>query len=71
MARAVNHQRATLMADFTTVRDLGTEGAAYTDVELKQAVNQGIVPGPQGARFHPRPGLGFYVINSDILCHIL
>jgi imidazolonepropionase-like amidohydrolase len=46
-ARAVNHLRATLMAGFTTIRDLGTEGAAYADVELKQAVNQGIVPGPR------------------------
>lgn len=46
-ARAVNHLHATLMAGFTTVRDLGTEGAAYADVELKQAVNQGIVPGPR------------------------
>src|ERR1035441_6304426 len=41
VARAVNHLRDTLMAGFTTVRDLGTEGAAYADVELKQAVNQG------------------------------
>src|SRR5215469_15886866 len=47
VARAVNHLRATLMAGFTTVRDLGTEGAAYADVELKQAVNQGITPGPR------------------------
>jgi imidazolonepropionase-like amidohydrolase len=46
-ARAVNHLRATLMAGFTTVRDLGTEGAGYADVELKQAVSQGIVPGPR------------------------
>src|SRR5438552_5079386 len=46
-ARAVNHLRATLMAGFTTVRDLGTEGAGYADVELKQAVAQGIVPGPR------------------------
>jgi imidazolonepropionase-like amidohydrolase len=46
-ARAVNHLRATLLAGFTTVRDLGTEGAGYADVELKQAVNQGIVPGPR------------------------
>lgn len=46
-ARAVNHLRNTLMAGFTTVRDLGTEGAAYADVELKQAVNQGIIPGPR------------------------
>ena len=47
VARAVNHLRATLMAGFTTVRDLGTEGAGYADVELKQAVSQGIVPGPR------------------------
>jgi imidazolonepropionase-like amidohydrolase len=47
VARAVNHLRATLLAGFTTIRDLGTEGAQYTDVELKQAVNQGIVPGPR------------------------
>jgi len=47
VARAVNHMRATLMAGFTTVRDLGTEGAAYADVDLKHAVTQGIVPGPR------------------------
>jgi imidazolonepropionase-like amidohydrolase len=46
-ARAVNHLRATLMAGFTTVRDLGTEGAGYADVELKQAVNQGMIVGPR------------------------
>ena len=47
VARAVNHLRATLQAGFTTIRDLGTEGAGYADVELKQAVTQGIVPGPR------------------------
>src|SRR5262245_26082510 len=47
VARAVNHLRATLLAGFTTIRDLGTEGAQYADVQLKQAVNQGIVPGPR------------------------
>jgi imidazolonepropionase-like amidohydrolase len=47
VARAVNHLRDTLQAGFTTVRDLGTEGAAYADVELKQAVEQGIIPGPR------------------------
>ena len=46
-ARAVNHLRATLMAGFTTIRDLGTEGAAYADAELKAAVEQGIIPGPR------------------------
>lgn len=46
-ARAVNHARATLMAGFTTVRDLGTEGAGYDDVGLKLAIEKGIVPGPR------------------------
>jgi imidazolonepropionase-like amidohydrolase len=47
VARATNHLRATLQAGFTTIRDLGTEGAGYADAELKQAVNQGIIPGPR------------------------
>jgi imidazolonepropionase-like amidohydrolase len=47
VARATNHLRSTLMAGFTTIRDLGTEGAAYADVELKHAVEQGIIPGPR------------------------
>src|SRR6187549_1556574 len=46
-SRAVNHLRATLMAGFTTIRDLGTEGAGYADAELKQAVDAQIVPGPR------------------------
>ena len=46
-ARAVNHLRATLMAGFTTLRDLGTEGAGYADVGIKQAIEQGVVPGPR------------------------
>lgn len=46
-ARAVNHAKATLMAGFTTVRDLGTEGAAYDDAGLKQAIDKNIIPGPR------------------------
>ena len=46
-ARAVNHLRATLEAGFTTIRDLGTEGAAYADAELKAAIEQRIIPGPR------------------------
>jgi imidazolonepropionase-like amidohydrolase len=47
VARATNHLRATLLAGFTTIRDLGTEGAQYADVELKEAVNRSIIPGPR------------------------
>lgn len=46
-ARAVNHAKATLMAGFTTVRDLGTEGAMYDDAGLKSAIEKGIIPGPR------------------------
>lgn len=46
-ARAVNHLRASLMAGITTMRDLGSEGAGYTDVGMKQAVNKGVIPGPR------------------------
>ena len=47
VCRAVNHAKKTLSAGFTTIRDLGTEGAGYADVGLKQAIDQGIVPGPR------------------------
>jgi imidazolonepropionase-like amidohydrolase len=47
VARATNHARDTLRAGFTTIRDLGTEGAGYADVGLKQAINEGIIPGPR------------------------
>jgi imidazolonepropionase-like amidohydrolase len=47
VCRATNHARATLQAGFTTVRDLGTEGAGYADVGLKHAIDQGIIPGPR------------------------
>jgi imidazolonepropionase-like amidohydrolase len=47
VARAVVHAKATLLAGFTTVRDLGTEGAGNADVGLKRAINEGHVPGPR------------------------
>ena len=45
--RAANHARATLLAGFTSVRDLGTEGAAYDDIGLKASIEKGIIPGPR------------------------
>jgi imidazolonepropionase-like amidohydrolase len=47
VARATVHARATLLAGFTTVRDLGSEGAGYADVGLQQAIEKGVVPGPR------------------------
>jgi imidazolonepropionase-like amidohydrolase len=47
VARATVHAQRTLQAGFTTARDLGTEGAGYADVGLKQAIDQGIIPGPR------------------------
>lgn len=46
-ARAVNHLKASLMAGVTTMRDLGSEGAGYADVGIKQAVEKGVIPGPR------------------------
>ncbi len=46
-ARAVNHAKATLLAGFTTVRDLGTEGAMFDDAGLKKAIEKGVIPGPR------------------------
>lgn len=47
VARATAHARNTLLNGFTTVRDLGTEGAGYADEGLKQAISSGIIPGPR------------------------
>jgi imidazolonepropionase-like amidohydrolase len=47
MARAIAHAAATLRAGITTERDLGTEGMADFDVQLRRAVEEGIVPGPR------------------------
>jgi imidazolonepropionase-like amidohydrolase len=47
VARATAHARNTLLAGFTTVRDLGTEGAGYADAGLRQAINTGIIIGPR------------------------
>jgi imidazolonepropionase-like amidohydrolase len=47
MARAVAHAAASLRAGVTTVRDLGTEGAGNFDVQLRRAIERGIVPGPR------------------------
>jgi imidazolonepropionase-like amidohydrolase/outer membrane protein assembly factor BamB len=46
VCRATNHAKKTLLAGFTVLRDLGTEGAGYADVGIKQAINEGIIPGP-------------------------
>ncbi|HVU59125.1 MAG TPA: amidohydrolase family protein [Puia sp.] len=46
LARATVHARRTLLAGFTTTRDLGTEGAGYDDVGLKLAIEKGIIAGP-------------------------
>lgn len=44
---AVNHARETLMAGFTLLRDLGTEGAGFSDVAVKRAINEGLMVGPR------------------------
>jgi imidazolonepropionase-like amidohydrolase len=47
VARSVVHAEQTLLAGFTTIRDLGTEGAGYADAGIQQAINEEIVLGPR------------------------
>lgn len=44
---AVTAARAALDYGFTTIRDLETEGAMYADVDVKTAIERGIIPGPR------------------------
>lgn len=44
---AANHARDTLLAGFTTLRDLGTEGAGYADVSIRKAIDDGTIIGPR------------------------
>src|SRR6516225_3352820 len=46
-ARAVVAARRVLEQGFTTIRDVETEGAGYGDVGIKQAINEGYIPGPR------------------------
>ena len=45
--RAAVAARATLEAGFTTIRELGTEGAGFADVAVRDAIAQGLIPGPR------------------------
>src|SRR5437667_4382747 len=47
VCRATKHARDNLQSGFTTLRDLGTEGAGDADVGLKQAIEKGIIAGPR------------------------
>ncbi|HEX6133706.1 MAG TPA: amidohydrolase family protein, partial [Longimicrobiales bacterium] len=47
VARATVAARRTIEAGFTTIRDLGTEGAGYADVGLRRAIDEGIIEGPR------------------------
>jgi imidazolonepropionase-like amidohydrolase len=47
VVEAVLHARNTLMEGFTTLRDLGTEGAGFEDVSIKRAIAEGLIPGPR------------------------
>jgi imidazolonepropionase-like amidohydrolase len=44
---AVLHVKNTLLAGFTLLRDLGTEGAGFSDLSIKRAINEGMIPGPR------------------------
>lgn len=45
--RGTIHVKNSLLAGVTTMRDLGAEGAGYTDVYLKKTIDEGLIPGPR------------------------
>src|ERR1700716_2151027 len=47
VARAIVAARRALEQGFTAIRDVETEGAGYGDVGIKQAINEGYIPGPR------------------------
>jgi len=47
VARATVHARSTLDAGITSLRDLGSEGAGYADVGVRDAIRAGVIPGPR------------------------
>ena len=63
--RAVHHAKATLMAGFTTVRDLGTEGGDYLDVGLKKAIDQRLTPALALLRRVKKQTANFFVDHGD------
>ena len=47
MLLAVENVRSNLLAGFTTLRDMGSHGNGFQDVELKNAINRGTIDGPR------------------------
>ena len=45
--RAVSHLNLSLQNGFTTIRDLGTEGAGFADVDISRAIDSGFIAGPR------------------------
>jgi imidazolonepropionase-like amidohydrolase len=45
--RASKSAERSILNGFTTIRDLGTEGAGFADVDVKKAINKGVITGPR------------------------
>jgi imidazolonepropionase-like amidohydrolase len=45
--RASKSAEKSILNGFTTIRDLGTEGAGFADVDVKKAINKGVITGPR------------------------
>ncbi len=62
----VAHARSTLMAGFTTVRNVGADG--YADIALRDAINDGVVPGPRMFVSGPPVGIiGGHCSDNNLL----
>ncbi|KAL2884952.1 amidohydrolase domain-containing protein [Ceratocystis lukuohia] len=65
--RATNHVRAALLAGYTTLRDLGTEGMQSYDTDLRNSINRGLAPGPRlFVATRPLTSLTLDSLNDDL-----
>ncbi|KAL1886061.1 hypothetical protein Cpir12675_006876 [Ceratocystis pirilliformis] len=64
--RATNHVRAALLAGYTTLRDLGTEGMQSYDTDLRNSISRGLAPGPRlFVATRPLTSLALDSLNDD------
>ncbi|PHH91340.1 hypothetical protein CDD83_855 [Cordyceps sp. RAO-2017] len=64
--RATNHVRRALLSGYTTYRDLGSEGMASFDANLRDSINRGLIPGPRlFVATHALTSTGSYEIRTE------
>ncbi|ORY60580.1 uncharacterized protein BCR38DRAFT_441518 [Pseudomassariella vexata] len=66
VVRATNHVRTALLAGYTTYRDLGSEAMQSFDVNLRDSINRGLIPGPRlFVATHPLGSTGGFEVRTE------